>query len=327
MESDRLELLAKISGYYFEESLTQAQIAARTGYSPSMISRLLADARKEGIVEIRVHHPIPRRVDLEQELHRRLGLRAVRVVACGTLEYSQMLHRLGTVAAQVIEDHVHDRMAIGVSWGTGVYETVTALRLRSDIGVGVVQLIGSLDTTRPEISGPELTQALARALNGQYTILPAPLVVDSEETRQSLLNDSRVRQVISKFRNIELALVGVGTIAPPEYSALQRAGYLTSIQAAELAAAGAVGDVCSIFFDCDGRLINHSLTRRVIGIDAANLEAIPLKIGVAGGPFKKLPIIGAGRAGLINVLVTDDVTATSIVQEIQGDRNRNGNEY
>src|SRR5438270_10083570 len=77
---ERLELLAKVASWYFEDNLTQTEIAARTGYSPSMVSRLLSEARKHGIVEIRVHHPIERRVDLEQELRNRLGLDTVRVV-------------------------------------------------------------------------------------------------------------------------------------------------------------------------------------------------------------------------------------------------------
>ncbi len=318
MDTDRLELLDKIASLYYEEGLSQAQIAAKTGYSPSMISRLLTEARQQGVVEIRIHHPIPRRVDLEQELQSLLNLKLVRVVMCGTLEFSQMLRRLGTMAARLVEDQAHDNMTVGVSWGTAVYETVTALRMGSDVGVSVVQMIGSLDTPHPEISGPELTQQLARILMGRYTILPAPLLVDSEATRQSLLNDSRVRHVMGEFRKIELALIGVGSVAPTERSALQRAGYITPEQAQELQAAGAVGDVCAIFFDIQGRLINLPLTRRIVGIDAANLSAIPVKIGVGGGPFKRAPIIGASRAGLINVLVTDDLTAMGILQDIQG---------
>ena len=318
MDTDRLELLDKIASLYYEEGLSQVQVAAKTGYSPSMISRLLTEARQQGVVEIRIHHPIPRRVDLEQELQSLLNLKMVRVVMCGTLEFSQLLRRLGTMAARLVEDQAHDNMTIGVSWGTAVYETVTALRMGSDVGVNVVQMIGSLDTPHPEISGPELTQQLARILMGRYTILPAPLLVDSEATRQSLLNDSRVRNVMGEFRRIELALIGVGAVTPPERSALQRAGYITPEQAQELQAAGAVGDVCAIFFDIQGRLTNLPLTRRIVGIDAANLCAIPVKIGVAGGPFKEFPIIGASRAGLINVLVTDDLTAMSILQDIQG---------
>jgi deoxyribonucleoside regulator len=324
MQTDRLGLLDRIAGLYYEAGLTQTEIAAKTGYSPSMISRLLSEAREQGIVEIRVNHLIERRGDLQEELQNLLGLRTAFVVKCGHLEYPQMLRQLGTMAARVVEEHAHDNMRIGISWGTAVYETVAALRMRPDMGAEVVLMIGSLEAPHPDISGPELARQLARILMGRYSILPAPLIVDSETTRQSLLNDSRVRRVMGLFRTLELALVGVGGLNPPESSALQRAGYLTAAQAQQLADGGAVGDVCAIFLDIEGRLINMPITRCIVGIDAANLAAIPVKIGVAGGPSKVLPIIGATRAGLINVLVTDDATARSIVNVLQGETNKNG---
>lgn len=318
METNKLELLANIASWYFEENLTQTEIARRTGYSPSMISRLLTEARKSGVVEIRIHHPIPRRVDLEKALANKLGLKQVRVVACGKIEHSQMLRRLGNMAARLVEQKSHDNMTIGVSWGSAVYETVTALRIGSDQGINVLLMMGSLDTENPEISGPVVTQQLARALMGRYSILPAPLMVDSESTRQTLLNDSRVRRVLEQFRNIELALVGVGS-NDPEHSALLNAGYLTIEQSKELARDGAVGDVCAIFFDKDGKLVDNPVTRCVVGISAADLARIPTVIGVSGGKFKILPIIGASRAGLINVLVTDDVTAQGILETLNGE--------
>jgi DNA-binding transcriptional regulator LsrR (DeoR family) len=227
------------------------------------------------------------------------------------MEQSQLLRRLGSVAARVVEEYAHDNMTIGVSWGSAVYETVTALRMGSDRGINVLLMLGSLDTENPEISGPMVTQQMARALMGRYSILPAPLMVDSESTRKSLLEDSRVRRVMEQFRNIELALVGVGS-NEPEHSALLGAGYLTLEQSKELARAGVVGDVCAIFFDRNGKLVDTPVTRCVVGISATDLTAIPTIIGVAGGISKIVPIIGASYAGLVNVLVTDDVTAQGI---------------
>lgn len=314
MENDRLELLASIASWYFEENLTQTEIARRTGYSPSMISRLLTEARRSGIVEIHINHPISRRVDLERQLQCSLDLKMVRVVTCGKMEHSQMLRQLGNMAARLIESQARENMTIGVSWGSAVSETVAALRMGPELGVNVLLMMGSLDTENPEISGPAVTQQLARALRGRYKILPAPLMVDSEATRETLLNDSRVRRVMDEFRNIELALVGVGTTNDPHHSALLNAGYLNQEQCDELARAGSVGDVCAIFFDRNGNLIDNAVANCMVRISPTDLANIPTIIGVSGGKFKILPIIGASRAKLINVLVTDDVTAQGILE-------------
>ncbi len=317
MDVDHQELLAKMASLYYEEGLGQAAIATRTGYSRSMVSRLLTEARSRGIVEIHVHYPLRRRTDLEHKLQELLALKVVRVAGSGTLGQAQALRRVGVMAAQLIDELAHDVTTMGVSWGMAVYETVMNLHMSPESPMNVIQMIGSLGAPNPEIDGPELAQQLARNLMGRYTTLPAPLFVDNERTRRSLLSDSRVKRVLSQFRDVELALVGVGTLEA-EGSSLLRSGYLTSAQAAELKQAGAVGDVCINFFDREGQLVNTPLTRCVVGIDPDALAAIPLKIGVAGGATKKWPIIGASRGDLINVLVTDDKTAMSIVQELSG---------
>jgi DNA-binding transcriptional regulator LsrR (DeoR family) len=296
---------------YFQEGLTQAQVASKLGYSRSMVSRLLTEAREQRVVEIRIRHPLERRLDLEQALQKQFDLVAVRVLARGTLSYGSMLRRLGTLAAGLLLESVEDNMTLGVSWGTGVAETVSALYARRTgphVGIQVVQIIGSLGTSDPEIDGPELARRLARTLGGRYTILPAPLFVDSEETRSALLADQRVRHVLDLARRIEVALVGIGS-SEPESSSLMRAGYFTAAQVSELAQAGAVGDVCALHFDRWGQPVETPLTRRLVGIDRSSLTAIPTRLGVAGGQAKALPIVGACRAKYVNVLVTDEMAA------------------
>jgi DNA-binding transcriptional regulator LsrR (DeoR family) len=319
MENQRLELLARIAGLYYEDGLTQSQIAEQTGYSRSAISRLLAEAREQGVVEIRVHHPLERRQDLEQALLERLPLKTVRVLKRGLLNHAQMLRRLGALAAPLVDELIGDHATVGISWGTGLAELVNALRARPLTGIHVVQIIGLIGTSElPEIDNPELTQRLARTLGGRYSILPAPLLVDSETTREALRHDYRVERVLSQARHMDVALLGIGAVEP-QYSTLVRAGYLSLEQAAELARAGAVGDVSAIYFDRFGRIVDVPLTRRIITIDPAALAAIPNKVGIAGGQAKPLPILGAVRAGLVNVLITDDVAAGGVLREMESE--------
>ncbi len=320
-EDDHLERLADFASLYFEERLSQNDIALRTGYSRSMVSRLLTEARQQGLIEIRVRRPLERRMDLERELSDALGLEIVRVAMCGTTDYPKLLRRLGSVAARLVEELTHDDMTVGVSWGTAVYETVNSLKSGRHSGIHVLQMIGSLGTPDPHIDGPELARVMARTWIGRYTVLPVPLLVDSPTTRQVLIKDPSIERVIAQFPNIELALVGVGTVEP-EQASLLRAGYLSLAQLEELRQAGVVGDVCAIQFDLSGRLVDVPLTRRIVGIEPSTLTKIPKKIGVAGGKHKVLPIIGASRSGLINILVTDELTASNILHAIRGDGNR-----
>ena len=114
--------------------------------------------------------------------------------------------------------------------------------------------------------------------------------------------------MVEQFKAIDLVLTGVGTL-DPERSSLVRAGYLTDVQLMELEQYGAVGEICGISFDLYGNVLDVPLTRRIVGIDAVTLAAVPVKFAIAGGHHKILPIIGASRAKLIDILVTDEIAA------------------
>ena len=149
-------------------------------------------------------------------------------------------------------------MVIGLSWGTALDALVAALWPRSLQdplqGVHVVQIIGALGTADPDIDGPELARRLARTFGGRYTILPAPLIVDSEATQRALIADGRVQATLAYAADMNLALVGIGTLVA-ERSSLVRSGYIRPQELAELEGAGAVGDVCAIHFDHSGHLV------------------------------------------------------------------------
>ena len=53
MKSERKRLLAKIAYLYYVEEKSQAEIAAETGIYRTTVSRMLAEAKKEGIVSFR----------------------------------------------------------------------------------------------------------------------------------------------------------------------------------------------------------------------------------------------------------------------------------
>lgn len=312
MDVNRHQMLARIAELYYVSQMTQEQIARHTGYSRSMISRLISEAHQNGVVTIQINHPQKRLPDLEQALCEALNLQRVLVLAGGELEYDQMLALLGKLAAGLLVELVDDASVIGISWGTAIHATVNALSSQSRKGVQVVQMIGSLGSVYPEIDGPDLARRLAAVFLGRYFTMPVPLVVNSESTRAALLAAPHIQRITNMFDFIDIALVGVGTLEVP-MSSLLRAGYLSGPQLEELSAAGAIGDISAIHFNVQGDLVSTPFTRRFVGIDPDALQRIPIRMGVAGGAVKALPVIGACRAGLINMLVTDEATATGVL--------------
>jgi len=54
LSDEELRLLVKVSRYYYEDGLNQDAITARMGLSRSKVSRLMAQAREVGVVQISV---------------------------------------------------------------------------------------------------------------------------------------------------------------------------------------------------------------------------------------------------------------------------------
>jgi DNA-binding transcriptional regulator LsrR (DeoR family) len=316
MEEERFETLAKVASLYYEEGWNQEQIAAQLGYSRAHISRLLSEARREGIVEIRVHHPLERAHMLEQRLQAGFQLHQVRVLQGGELAYVQMLRRLGALAARLLVETIKPDSILGISWGTALSEVVHALPSMDLSGVKVVQLIGSATSRDHQVDGPGLARDFSLRFGGQYFTLAAPWLVRDKRVRDALVKEERMCEILSMAQQADIALVGIGSVEPG-YSSLVRAGYITLDQLRELQKLGVVGDVCGHHFDLAGNLVDISMVGYAIGIDANTLRGIPLVIGVAGGVVKAQAILGALRARLINALVTDDSAARGVLDLIE----------
>jgi DNA-binding transcriptional regulator LsrR (DeoR family) len=121
---------------------------------------------------------------------------------------------------------------------------------------------------------------------------------------------------LTKIRRTDAMAMGVGDMT--ERSLLIRDGLPTDVGVAELEAAGAVGDMLGYFLDIQGRLVDHPINRRVIGIDPYELRGKDNVILAAGGQYKIRAITAALRTGFFDILVTDQRTAEGILAFDQG---------
>jgi DNA-binding transcriptional regulator LsrR (DeoR family) len=277
------------------------------------VSRLLAEGRQAGIIEIIVHHPTAKSASLEQELLERFALKEIKIFPSGHLGYTQLAERLGVLAARHMEERLNDGMILGISWNTGVYQVVNALRAARQKKVTVVQLTGAVGSINPLIDGPDLTRWLAQTLGGHYKYLPAPLLVESPATREALLQDRSIRESLALLDQMDMALIGIGSLSPA-LSSLLLAGYITETELREIIRQGGVGDICSYHYDLHGNILPLELHQRLIGVSLETLKKTPFVIGVGGGIDKASAVLGALRLGVIDCLVTDEIAARAVIK-------------
>ena len=311
---DEQRLLVKVSKMYYEAGLSQDDIILRLGLSRSKISRLLQQARDEGIVQITVVTPKHLFSDLENRLEKQFGLHEALVVETHAGDSQEnILRELGIAAAGYLERSIGATTTLGISWGSTLHSMVAALHANHLPHAKVVQIIGGLGQPEAEVHATDLCHRLARALGSQLTLLPAPGIVATEQAREVLLTDLYVRRAVEMFNHLEIAFVGIG--APVPDSVLIRDGSILSRAEQDgLLQKGVVGDIALRFFDAQGQPVQSEIDKRVIGITLEQLKQTRRVVGIAGGPEKSPAILGALRGKLINVLITDSLTAEKLLQ-------------
>jgi len=197
---------------------------------------------------------------------------------------------------------------VGVSWGYTIRGMVSALEPRGYPNVQILQMTGGIGKPESEAYATELCRKMAGRLSCKLVLLPTPGIVSSQQMVEVYLRDEYVQTAMKLLPNITLAFVGIGSLS--SYSiAVRDETILTQGDIDEVSAKGAVGDIALRFINDQGQLVHSDLDKRVIGIDLDNLKKIPRVVGAAGGIDKIKPIEAALRGGLLDVLITDQITA------------------
>jgi DNA-binding transcriptional regulator LsrR (DeoR family) len=316
---EQRKLLYKIALAYYEDNLTQEQIARRFGLSRIKISRLLGEARTEGIVQITLIPPKDSNTDVERTLETRFGLSEAVVITPSSYDSDTITRELGPAAAEYLTRRIQGKEVLGLSWGTTLHAVVQALPARLWPDLRVVQIIGGLGKAQAEIHGTEIVRRVAQATGAKPAILSSPGIVKSKLVRDALLDDPQIRETLELAAKADVAIVGLG--APTSGSVVVQAGtILSKKEIKELRALGAVGDIALRFFDAHGRPVTHEINDRIIGLCLEEIKKIPCVIGVAGS-LEKLDVIrGALRGKLVDVLITDDKTARCLLEPADSQR-------
>lgn len=310
---DRASLLADVAEMYYLEGKDQTQIAKIIGVTRSMISRMLSEARNRGIVEIRIARPVKTEYELEKALVNRFALKDVMVVSTRNADHERLLGDLGRGGAQFLRRHIFTSAIVGLAWGTSISATIDAVDARENVPVKVVQLVGAMGARNAEYDGHTLVQRLAEKLGGEGYFINAPYFCQTPDMARALLVTHGVLETVALGKNAQVALLGIGS-TNPKYSSYYLAGYVPLDEIERIRASGAVGDIAGIHFDLNGNQVCQEFYERLVTIRVEDLLRIPVRIGVAGGTGKVDPILGALRGKLVNVLITDNVTAQKVLE-------------
>ncbi len=307
------QLMLKAARLYYEDNRTQEEVARTLKVSRPTVSRLMQQAREEGIVQIKIVDPSATHSQLELQLLSTFNLADAIVINTEGDTHDLTRHRLGQAAARYLERTITNGGVVGMGWGRTMYEVVQSLEPKRKVRVTVVPLIGGLGQIAPIFQVHELARALAEKFNGTWQNFYIPALVESDKMAADLLRSADMRQALALWNEMTVAIVGIGNVDFASEIQMLFVNYLDDSSQTRLQASKAVGDICVRFFDINGKACTDAV-RGVVGVDLKQLRNAKRVIGVAGGAAKAEAILGALRGRYVNVLVSDDIAAQRVLE-------------
>lgn len=302
------EDLVKAARMYFLDGASQQEIASALGTSRSNVSRMLAAAREQGIVEIRIIDGTERRDTLEAELKQRFGLHDCQVAA--HTPGSTPAQTVSKLSSQWLLDTIQDGQRLALSWGTALQAMVWSVTASRQYDVEVVQLVGGLSSVDAGVTGQELVRELATRLGARYRYLHAPALVANHTAVEAFLSERSVSGALDAAKSADIAFVGVGTYGDSSSAAIIDAMALSPADRAELDAMSPAGDICARYYDINGvPVASRAVHDHVIAVDLDDLRRVPMVVGVTSGRVKAPGLVGALRGGHLDVLICDEAAA------------------
>ncbi len=307
-ETDPLDAAARAGWLYYAAGMTQDQIATMMGISRQRAQRLVSRAMSEGLIRVRLEHPIGACLELEARLRDRYGLTECRVAPTISGNATRAIAPAAAALFESVLAHP-DPLIIGV--GTGRALTAMAAELQSVPcdRHRLVSLIGNI-AEDGSASRFEVILRLAAKLGAAHYPMTTPVISDSVQERDAFLALEPVRSVRALGARADAVFLGVGQMG--DDAPLYQDGFISGAELAEVQAQGAVGEVAGRMFDEAGTYLETPIHDRMTSVPV--VPALPrLAVGIAAGGNKVRPIRAALSGRILNALVTDEATAQALL--------------
>lgn len=304
--------LVQVAHLYYDENLSQQEIADRLKVSRSLVAHYLQNAREAGIVRIQIVDPENARTDLAASLKRATGVKHVTVIPNPRGSTMLTVRAVAGAAASFLTERLRDGDTFGLGWGRTTTVVADLLRPPRAHRIDVLPLMGESGHSGLYSQMNQLVMQAAQALRAKAHFLSLPMVVSTPGLRNALVKEAGIRDVIGRWNRIQLACVGIGVVPPVPGMVV----YIGDEYLPRLLEAGAVGDMCGIYYDREGRILPSGLEDRMIAASVDQLKAIDCLTAVACGEDKAVAVLGALRTGLISALFIDQAMAEQILASL-----------
>ncbi|PZN49107.1 MAG: DNA-binding transcriptional regulator [Proteobacteria bacterium] len=308
--NSRLDDAARAGWLYYVAGNTQDQIAAKLGISRQTAQRLVSLAVSEGLIRVRVDHPIAGCLELASRLKTRFALDLVEVVPSDPDSTSTTIG-IAEAAAAEIERWLRKPEPIVLAIGTGrtLKAAIEQLPPMECPQHKIVSLTGNIS---PDGSAAfyNVIFTMADRIKARSFPMPLPVIASSSREKEMLLSQPMIQPTLELAAQADVTFVGIGDLGPK--APLYLDGFISESELKALQKAGGIGEIVGWVFDREGRLIEGITNDRVSSAPLPSREK-SLVIALAMGERKLPGILAAVNRRLVNGLITDERTAEALL--------------
>jgi len=302
---------AQIAIMHYENGMSQQEIADKFGLSKMTVSRMLQKAKELDIVKTSIKLPFTLHQGIANELLKKYGLKKAIVTKKVDEETVSVPELIGRVYAFYLGVGIPDDFVLGMGVGNTIGQIVQNLVPMKTNNLHIVQLMGGLSDVTFE-NPFTIVQETCRKLNAKGTYFTSFATVENRDLRDSLVyNTSMGQQIMETWKICNKALFGIGAI---EKGTLLSPKLVEPGEIERIKREGAIGDILGHCFNEKGEFVQTDLEDRLVSIPVSMLRGIDERVAVAGGEFKVRAIQGALRSGIVTDLVTDEKTASLLLE-------------
>lgn len=307
---NRLDDAARAGWLYYVAGNNQEEIAKKLGVSRQTAQRLVSLSVSEGLIKVRLDHPIGRCMELAEKLRTRYALDFVEVVPSDPGSTSTILG-LAQAAAAEIERRLGAEQPIVMGIGTG-RTLKAAIEQISPMDATQHKIVSLTGNIAPDGSAAfyNVIFSMAEAVKARSFPMPLPVIASSAAEREALHSQPMVRDTLSLAAQADVTFIGIGAL--DNDAPLYLDGFISEAELKALQKAGAIGEIIGWAFDAQGRLIDGLTNDRAASAPISSRET-SLVVAIAMGKQKLPGIRAALNRRLVNGLLTDEATAEGLL--------------
>lgn len=313
-DEKKLARLTEVLKMYYEQEMSQKDIADAIGVSRPMVSKLLAEAKSLNMVTITINEVKNMQQMMSRRIEEEFKIRQAVVVKTDRQDSTKIQAQIAFACLRICQDSelLYHRVGMGCGSMIGQLSEVAKMEKSHMIGYEgeIFPLIGGFKASYRSYHTNELVRIFSEYTNLTASYMHLPALVESEEEKELYKRTEIYSDIESKWKNMNVVLINISNLySTPDLATSIRFGN-------RLKKNHAVGRYLAYYYDIDGNFIEPERDN-VMQTEIANIKRANYVIGMCSDKTDAHSVLGALRTGVFTHMVLTDVVAQNILKLIE----------